>query len=79
MAGAAAGWVGHVPKPRRRGGHWVAGAGPGAGLSGRSDGLGASREGRREREVSGGPGIPWAGCPRSVDTAAAEKVLFIPS
>lgn len=50
MARAAAGWVGHVPKARPRGGHRVAGAGPGVGPAGRSDGLGASREGRRERE-----------------------------
>ncbi|XP_051054548.1 serine/arginine repetitive matrix protein 1-like [Phodopus roborovskii] len=39
------------------------------------------KEGEGEREVSGGPGIPGAGRPRSVDVAAvaAEKVLFIPS
>lgn len=61
MAGAVAGWVGHVPKPRPRGGHWVAGAGPGAGPAGRSDGLCASREGRRERgQWRAGHPLGWA-------------------
>lgn len=50
MAGAAAGRVGHVPKPQPRGGSWVAGAGPGAGPAGCAGGLGVSREGRRQRE-----------------------------
>lgn len=53
---------------------------PGTCPAGRSDGLGASREGRREREreVSGGPGISCAGRPRSVNAAAvaAEKSTF---
>lgn len=82
MAGAVAGRVGHVPKPGPSGGHWVA-VPQGALAASVRPGRDAERErGReKEREVSGGPGIPWAGRPRSVDTAAvaAEKVLFIPS
>lgn len=67
----AAGRAGRVPPHGGSGSGGARGGGPGAGLGGRAP--------ERQREVSRGLGIPWAGRRRGVEAASALKVLSFSS